>query len=150
MSIVSKNYNIYVRNSDLGSNVNLIVNFVNVLCTTPKAINLDTHTQIKPESTNTWEEGGFNGIHQFDNYLLLGTLSAYLHCYLCIKIKPIPKRTSTHPVNSIMQCAFVRDKWIFHLIFSWHYLWLKLHFVKSFYEIVVLIFYILVHMKYMR
>lgn len=63
MSIVSKNYNIYVRNSDLGSNVNLIVNFVNVLCTTPKAINLDTHIQIKPESRNTWEEGGFNGIH---------------------------------------------------------------------------------------
>lgn len=54
MSIVSKNYNIYVRNSDLGSNVNLIVNFVNVLCTTSKAINLDTHSQIKPESTNTW------------------------------------------------------------------------------------------------
>lgn len=148
MSIVSKNYNIYVRNSDLGSNVNLIVNFVNVLYTTPKAINLDTHIQIKPESTNTWEEGGFNGIHQFDNDLLLGTLSAYLPCYLCIKIKPTSKKT--HPVHSIMQCAFVRDKWIFHLIFSWHYLWLKLHFVKSFYEIVVLIFDILEQMKYMR
>lgn len=148
MSIVSKNYNIYVRNSDLGFNVNLIVNFVNVLCTTPKAINLDTHIQIKPESTNTWEEGGFNGIHQFDNDLLLGTLSAYLPCYLCIKIKPTSKKT--HPVHSIMQCAFVRDKWIFHLIFSWHYLWLKLHFVKSFYEIVVLIFDILEQMKYMR
>lgn len=111
MSIISTNYNIYVRNSDLGSNANLIVNFVNGLCTTPKAINLDTHSQIKPDSTNTWEEGGFNGIHQFDNDLLLGTLSAYLPCYLCIKIKPTSKKT--HPVHSIMQCAFVRDEWIF-------------------------------------
>lgn len=46
MSIVSKNYNIYVRNSDLGSNVNLIVNFVNVLCTTPKANKSNQSQQI--------------------------------------------------------------------------------------------------------
>lgn len=98
MSIISTNYNIYVRNSDLGSNVNLIVNFVNGQCTTPKAINLDTHSQIKPESTNTWEEGGFNGIHWFDNDLLLGTLSAYLPCYLCIKIKPTSKKPTQYTV----------------------------------------------------
>lgn len=34
-----------------------------MLYTTLNAINLDTYSQIKPESTNTWEEGGFNRIH---------------------------------------------------------------------------------------
>lgn len=43
MSIVFKNYNIYVRNFDLGFNVNLIVNFVNVLCFILKVINFDIY-----------------------------------------------------------------------------------------------------------
>lgn len=54
---------IYVRNSDLCSYLNLLINFVNMLYTTLNAINLDTYSQIKPESTNTWEEEGFNRIH---------------------------------------------------------------------------------------
>lgn len=53
----------YVRNSDLDAFVNLLINFVNLLYTTLNAINLDTYSQIKPDSTNTWEEGGFNAIH---------------------------------------------------------------------------------------